>query len=167
MQPGLYDDVHAALHVAGVRYVVVGGSAVVLQGHPRMTLDLDLVVDLAGAQARAAITALTSVGLLPRLPVAAEQFADPDLRRHWHDNRNMLVFSLYDPATPLREVDLFVEEPLPFEELYAEADVVDLGGAPVRVASVPHLIQMKAAAGRPTDLQDVAVLREIEGRRDR
>jgi hypothetical protein len=44
---GLYDDVFAALHRAGVRFVVVGGVAVVLQGHIRTTVDLDLVVDLA------------------------------------------------------------------------------------------------------------------------
>ncbi|HWH30235.1 MAG TPA: hypothetical protein VNU26_14995 [Mycobacteriales bacterium] len=165
MQPGLYDDVHAALHAARVRYVVVGGTAVVLQGHARMTLDLDLVIDLAEPQARAAMAAITSTGMLPRLPVAAEDFADAELRRDWHENRNLLVFSFYDPASPLREVDVFVEEPVPFDELYDEADVVRIGEVPVRVASVRHLIHMKTEAGRPVDLQDVAVLREISGER--
>ena len=42
-----YLDVFHALNAAGVRDVVVGGLAVVLQGHVRMTVDLDLVVDLA------------------------------------------------------------------------------------------------------------------------
>lgn len=165
MQPGLYDDVHQALHAAGVRYVVVGGTAVVLQGHPRMTLDLDLVVDLAEPQARAAMRAITSTGMQPRLPVPADDFADPELRRDWHENRNLLVFSFFDPDSPLRELDVFVTEPVPFDELYDEADVVRLGEVPVRVASVRHLIDMKTQAGRPVDLQDVAVLREISGDR--
>ncbi|MFP5218505.1 MAG: hypothetical protein ACLGIG_02030 [Actinomycetes bacterium] len=165
MQAGLYDDVHSALHAAGVRYVVVGGTAVVLQGHARMTLDLDLVVDLAEPQARAAMAAITATGMLPRLPVRAEDFADPELRRGWHENRNLLVFSFFDPSSPLRELDVFVKEPVPFDELYDEADVVRIGGVPVRVASVRHLIDMKTEAGRPVDLQDVAVLREIWGDR--
>jgi hypothetical protein len=96
----------------------------------------------------------------PRLPVPAEQFADPDIRRHWVEQRNLLVFSLFDPANPLREVDLLAVEPLPFDELFAAADLVDVGGTPVRVASRAHLIAMKLAAGRRRDLDDVEELRE-------
>ncbi len=46
----LYEPVLAALDAAGVRFVVVGGVAVVLHGHPRMTADLDLVVDLTASR---------------------------------------------------------------------------------------------------------------------
>lgn len=159
---GLYDDVHRALHGAGVRYVVVGGTAVVVQGYARLTVDLDLVVDLAPTSARAAVSALTALGLLPRLPVPAMQFADPDLRRDWVERRNLRVFSLYDPANPLREVDLFARDPLPFGELYAAADVVEIAGTAVRVASKEHLIAMKLAAGRPQDLADIHALRQLD-----
>ena len=41
-----------ALEVAGVRYVLVGGLAVLLHGIDRLTADIDLVVDLAPEQAR-------------------------------------------------------------------------------------------------------------------
>jgi hypothetical protein len=37
---GLYDDVYAAFEEADVRYVVVGGMAVVMSGHVRATVDL-------------------------------------------------------------------------------------------------------------------------------
>ena len=40
----LFEPVFAALERAGSRYVVVGGVAVVLQGHARFTADLDLVI---------------------------------------------------------------------------------------------------------------------------
>lgn len=156
---------HAALHDAGVRYVVVGGTAVVLQGYTRMTVDLDLVLDLSPASALAAVQALQRVGLRPRLPVAAEQFADPEVRRVWVEQRNLLVFSFFDPSDSLREVDLFASEPLPFEQLYEQADVVSLAGAPVRVASKEHLLTMKRAAGRPQDLGDIAALEAMQGER--
>jgi len=35
----LFEPVLAALDAAGVRFVVVGGVAVVLHGHPRMTAE--------------------------------------------------------------------------------------------------------------------------------
>lgn len=151
---GPYDEVFAALDSAGVRYVVVGGVAVVLQGHPRMTVDLDLVIDLAEDQALRAVEALASLGLLPRLPVDARDFAIESKRRDWVETRNMQVFSFYDPTNPLREVNVFADYPLEFEELVADARAVNLNGRAVPVASIEHLIQMKQVAARPHDLAE-------------
>jgi hypothetical protein len=159
---GIYDDVYGALHEAGVRFVVVGGTAVVLQGHARLTLDLDLVIDLAAEPAAAAVRALTDLGLQPRLPVDALDFADEVTRRGWVEQRNLQVFSFYDPTNLIREVDLFATEPLPFEELVSEASVVQLGGVPVRVASRRHLIAMKQRVARARDVDDVAALQELD-----
>ena len=163
MQPtvGRYADVFTALDAADVRYVVVGGLAVVLHGHARLTVDVDLVLDLATGPGARAIAALTGLGLRPRLPVAAKDFVDEATRRSWIRERNLQVFSLHDPEDPLREVDLFAESPLPFDDLYAESTVVDLGGVGVRVASIQHLVAMKLAAGRPQDLADVDALRAL------
>jgi hypothetical protein len=160
-----YDEVLRALHASGARFVVVGGTAVVLQGYPRLTVDLDLCLDLDQGPLTAALAALASAGLRPRLPVAAEQFADPERRRSWVEERNLLVFSLYDPDDPRREVDLFATEPVPFDELWRGADVVEIAGVPVRVASVQHLLRMKRLAGRPRDLDDIAALEQLQ--RDR
>lgn len=54
---GELERVLSALDAAGVRYLVVGGVAVVLHGHPRMTADLDLVLELAPENVRAAFAA--------------------------------------------------------------------------------------------------------------
>ena len=156
-----YAGVFRALDDAGVRHVVVGGLAVVLRGHARMTVDLDVVVDLAPGPAGRAMDALSSLGLLPRLPVAARDFADPRLREQWVTQRHLQVFSLYDPTDPFREVDVFAVEPRPFEELVAASSLLEVGGIPVRVASLEHLIEMKEAAGRPQDLQDVRALQRL------
>jgi hypothetical protein len=79
----LYGDVFAALHEAGVRNVVVGGVAVVMQGHVRTTVDLGLVIDLAVEPATAAMDALGRLGLLPRIPVEPRAFADESKRLDW------------------------------------------------------------------------------------
>jgi hypothetical protein len=41
-----YQDLFTAFHGGQVRYLVVGAVAMNLHGAPRMTADLDLVVDL-------------------------------------------------------------------------------------------------------------------------
>lgn len=155
---GTYDEVFAALDRADIRYVVVGGVAVVLHGHARMTVDLDLVVDLERDAARAAVDALLSLGLQPRLPVDPHDFAETDTRQVWIDTRNLQVFSFYDPTNPMREVDLFAAYPMAFEDLVSDASRVHVGGVSVPVASLEHLISMKQAAARPQDLSDVAAL---------
>lgn len=155
------EAVLAALDDSSVRFVVVGGVAVVLHGVSRSTVDLDIVVDLAADDAARALDALTALGLEPRLPVDARDFADPGIRRSWIDDRGMQVFSMLDPADSTLLVDLFVESPLPFDELHSEATVVQLAGHDIRVASIEHLVVMKRRAGRPQDLVDIEMLERL------
>ena len=160
---GLYDDVYAAFAQADVRYVVVGGMAVVLSGHLRATVDLDVVVDLEPAAAIRAVEALQGLGLRPRVPVDPLDFADPEVRAGWIRDKHMQVLSFYDPEHLAREVDVFVAYPLDFERLLAAAVPTRNGNSLIPVAAVEHLIEMKRAAGRPQDLADVAALENLAG----
>ena len=91
-----------------------------------------------------------------------DDFADADIRQGWLRNRNMLVFPLWDPANPLRSVDVFVDEPVEFGALLGDSVVKDLDDLSVRIASIPHLIAMKRRAGRPRDLEDIDKLQQIQ-----
>lgn len=161
----IFEPILARLNEEGGRYVVVGGLAVVLHGHARLTVDLDLVVDLAPEAARRTIAALLALGLRPLAPVDAFEFADSAKRREWIHDKGMRVFSLYDPEQPLRIVDLFVESPVDFEELWRDSGLVPLHSTAIRVASIPHLIRMKELAGRSQDREDVERLAEIQRRK--
>src|SRR5688572_26881345 len=160
----MFEEFLAHLAAADVRFVVVGGVAVVIHGHARLTVDIDLVLDLDPENVRRAIDSLTARGLRPLLPVNASDFANADIRRQWVENRNLQVFTLRDPNNSLLTVDLFAEEPIPFNELWSRADTVMLGGNPIRVASIEDLVAMKRAAGRPQDLLDIEKLEAIARR---
>jgi predicted nucleotidyltransferase len=157
----LFDPIFEALDARSVRYVVVGGVAVVLHGHVRMTADLDLVVDLEPANVRAAVEALIGIGLAPTIPVDAMDFADPIVRESWVRDKAMTVFSLIDPKDAFRHVDLFADPPVRFAELWERAEVIRLPTVEVRVASVDDLIAMKRLAARAQDLADIEALEEI------
>ncbi len=165
---GLFEPVLAALDGVAVRCVIVGGVATVLHGYARLTADLDLAIDLTPDRPMRAIEALLELGLLPRLPVDARDFADPDVRRTWIDQRNLRVFSMYDRANPLLQVDLFAESPIPFEDLWLRSVEVELGTVSARIACIDDLISMKRTAGRPQDLADIEALELIQrGEADR
>jgi hypothetical protein len=161
----LFEPFFAALNRAEVRYVVVGGFAVVLHGYARLTGDVDLAIDLEPAAARHAIETFVALGLRPRAPVNPHAFADPAVRQQWAIDRNMHVFSLWDPTNPMREVDVFVENPLSFEDLWSRAETVPLESTTVRVASIADLIAMKRMAGRPQDRADIEALEALARRR--
>jgi hypothetical protein len=52
------ERIFSALEASGTRYLVVGGVAVVLHGHPRFTADLDLVISLDRANLSRGLRAL-------------------------------------------------------------------------------------------------------------
>lgn len=149
----------ALLATARVRFVLVGGLALVLHGLDRLTADVDLAIDLSAESAQAAVRALTAAGYRPLAPVDPIALADPAQRREWQALRNMQVFSFWDSSNTRPTVDIMLSPEVPFEELWAEAPVMNLGGHEVRVASVEHLIRMKTAAGRPQDLADIERLK--------
>lgn len=160
----IFEPVFSALNEAGVRYVVVGGLAVVLHGHLRLTADVDIVLDLEPVAARKAMEALKAIGLKARAPVDPAAFADPVQRESWIADKGMTVFSLYSQANPLLVLDLFVRDPIPFEDLWSRSKTIDLGGARIHVASIDDLIAMKRAVARPHDLSDIEALEALKKR---
>lgn len=72
-----------ALNKSGVRYLIVGGLAVVAHGYLRFTADLDLMLDLETANVNRCIDALKTLGYRPRVSVPFEQFADAAIRERW------------------------------------------------------------------------------------
>lgn len=157
----IFDAIFAALEASGARYVVVGGVATVLHGHARLTADIDLIVDLEPRAARSVFEALVAIGLRPRVPVSAAAFADAAARTDWVANKGMKVLSFWDSTNPMREVDLFIEHPIPFEDLWARSVEMTVDRYRVRVASIDDLIALKRLAGRPEDLQDIEALVKI------
>lgn len=159
---GDLERILAALGRSGGRHLVVGGVAVVLHGHPRMTADLDLVVQLESQNALRVLAALKALDYRPRAPVPVEDFADEGKRTEWMETKGLTVFSLWSPTFPATEVDLFVQEPFDFELAYARAIDVHVGGETVKVAAIEDLIALKRAAGRDKDQLDIEALTRIQ-----
>jgi hypothetical protein len=59
-----------------VRYLIVGGLAVVAHGYVRFTADFDVVLDLEAENVQRALGVFKSLGYVPRVPVPIEQFAE-------------------------------------------------------------------------------------------
>ena len=149
------ENVFRALNGADVRYLVVGGIAVVAHGYGRVTFDVDLVVQLEADNILRAFRALEGLGYRPRVPVTAEQFATLENRARWIAEKDMKVLNMHSDQQRATPIDLFVSEPFDFDATFDTSIAQESGDVVFRVVDLNTLLRMKREAGRPRDLDDV------------
>jgi len=143
-----------------------GGVSVacILHGVARAPHDLDVRVDLEDAELSRLLRVADALGLRPRIPEPATALLDPERRERWVREKHAVVYTFVAP-TGAFTLDVFLQYPLSFDELTAEADVFELDGRRVLVSSKRHLIEAKRAVQPPrkTDLRDIEDLLELLG----
>jgi predicted nucleotidyltransferase len=153
-----------ALNDVSVPFIVVGGVAVIEHGYGRNTYDVDLVLHLTRDAILRCFDALAALGYQPRVPITAEQFADPDERRRILTEKQMQVLNFWSDDHRQTPLDLFVTEPFVFEEEYEKSEEREVApGLSVRIVSLGTLLDMKRVAGRPKDLADIDELSLLHG----
>jgi hypothetical protein len=139
-----FRDFVASLNASGARYLVVGGYAVALHGHPRYTKDIDVWLEATPENARCIVAALEAFGF-GSLGVTESDFLIPDriIQMGLPPNR-------IDLLTSLTGVD--------FESCYPARVRVDIDGLPVDFIDLENLKRNKRAVGRNQDLADLEAL---------
>lgn len=142
----------AALLAAGVRFVVIGGFAVIANDYVRATEDVDILVPVDAANDSALDAALTSLGAT------------------WQDGRRFEPGELEDRdharlLTAAGILDILREgvPPLDFQSVNAGAMSGDLGDGPFAIAGLESLVAFKRLAGRPRDRNDLLELEQRHG----
>lgn len=129
-----------------VRFLVVGGYAVMKYSEPRFTKDIDLWIATDEKNARAVYEALKTFGA-PLTGLRAEDFEDQT--------------SCYQMGRAPLRVDIMMSIPgVQFEACWPRRETVQLGTLIIPFISREDLITAKEASGRPEDLLDVKRLRE-------
>ena len=141
--------------------MVVGGVAVVVQGSPRFTKDLDICYATDPEN-------LDRLGALLVELDARLRGVDEDLA-FVPDRRALKRTQMLTLMTREGDIDLLVDPPGSpnYATLRRRASRVELDGDTVLIASIDDLIAMKAAAGRPQDLVDLESLRIVRRRESR
>jgi hypothetical protein len=145
----------------GVDYVVIGGVAVQVHGHRRTTMDLDLTPNPDLENLRCLASALEELNARPLDPTLEQaEIPATDLER-------LAVAAIVPPLVTRHGQIHILKEPKgarAFEQMRKAALVVEVDGVEIPIVSLDDLIRMKRAAGRPGDLEDIAVLTAAEGR---
>jgi len=125
-------------------------------------MDLDLTPDPAPENLHRLSAALEELEARPSDPELAGGELSPV------DPDRLAVAAVVPPLSTRHGQVHILEEPKgarSFEQLREAALVVELDGIEIAIASLDDLIRMKRAAGRPSDLDDIAALTEAERRK--
>jgi hypothetical protein len=154
-QPFDAERIFAVLDSHQVEYVVTGGVAMQVYGHLGMTNHVDLIPSPTPQN-------------LERLADALEELWAHILNSgstHLKITAETLPrATCWQLATRHGDIDVLYDPPgaAPFSQLQERVLPIKLGDYQIPIVGRDDLIKMTHAAGRPTDLADIAVLTEAE-----
>jgi hypothetical protein len=163
MNPAIFsDDVRDFLRlltVHSVRYLIVGGEAVIFHGYARLTGDVDIFYDSSQENVERLFAALSVfwAGAVPGI-ASADELAAPG--------------AIFMFGRPPNRLDLLNRiDGVAFGEAWTTREPTSMGGEDPTIV-VPYigldaLLRNKRAAGRPKDHDDLAYLEAARARKNR
>lgn len=143
----------------GVDHIVVGGIGGVLHGSPMPTDDVDIVPALQKTNLDHLANALNEMNARIQLADEPEgikiDFSGKDLQR-W-----IVDFRFLNLVTDFGRLDI-LHKPAGtsgYQDLAAQAELLDLDDLEIRVAALEDIIRSKQAVGRDRDLEQLPTLR--------
>jgi len=143
-----FTDLLRLFNANSVRYLVIGGYAVIQYAEPRYTKDLDLWISTDTKNAASVYAALRAFGA-PLAELTKDDFSEEGY--------------FYQMGVPPMRVDILMGIPgLEFEKAWKRRVEIDFEGIVVAFVSREDLITAKLASGRPQDLIDAETLAQTE-----
>lgn len=139
-----FSDLLSLFNAKNVRYLVIGGYAVIQYAEPRYTKDLDIWISVDQENAATVYNALKEFGA-PLAEMSEADFAEEGY--------------FYQMGRPPMRVYILMGIPgVAFENAWQQRVEVDFDGLKVKFISREDLITAKKASGRPQDLIDADLL---------
>ena len=148
--PDDFRDFLNFLNRNSVEYLLLGGWAVGIYGHPRATADMDVLIAVDGSN-------------VERLQKALREFGAPTVDKA-HFKEIGRVFRM--GRSPVRIDIINQASGIDIKECYARRETISVEGVAVSVISREDLIINKKASGREKDLADAQMLEEFPGPKD-
>jgi predicted nucleotidyltransferase len=155
------NEILFALTDAGVEFIVGGGVAGVLHGVERVTLDVDIALNMDSVNVSKFLDVMTQLNLKPRVPVQPRDLMSPEAVGQMIEEKEALVFSFVDFDKPLRHVDVFLKKELSFEKLNADAHTVAVEGRAFKIIGIKTLLAVKRSI-QPSRDKDVFDIKQLE-----
>lgn len=150
MEPS-FEKLLVLLAEAGVKFIVVGGIAVSIQGYVRLTEDVDLLLEDSPANVRLLLDTLAGYGEGFARELSPADFSDEEGAIRIVEETEQCQIDLFTRMSGRR-----------YPDVIADADKLEVGGHVLDIASKVSLIGWKAKSVREKDQLDAHALRRLQ-----
>ena len=136
-------DVFKSFQKHDVKYLIIGGVAAVLHGVPRVTFDLDILIEATEVNVKYLLDAMLDAKLGTAALTTVKEILDHEI-------------SIFQDSV---RIDIQIKTPgLNFKQAWQNRETMEYRGHKIYVLSRKDLIVSKLASGRDVDLEDVRIL---------
>lgn len=129
------------LNLNNVKYLIVGGYALAVHGHPRYTKDIDIWVLIDPANAKNILKSLKEFG-----------FSKLDL----NENDFLTPGNVIQLGYPPNRIDILTQATgVDFQECFSQKLQLEIDGININFIDIKNLKKNKKAVGRLQDLADI------------
>ena len=154
-------DLYKSFQNQEVRYMICGGLAINMYGVPRSTADMDIVLDLTEGNIKRFMTAIEDFGYKNALPISLLDLIDETKRKKLVEEKNLIAFSFYSTVYHFVTLDVLVELPFRFNDLWDRKQVRTTTNTAIFLVSVEDLVALKTFSNREQDRLDIESLKKI------
>ena len=149
------------LNANDVRYLVCGGLAVNIYGIPRMTADIDLLLDFDEKNILNFENAVKYLLFQSVIPLTIKTFIKKEDRLKAIKEKNLIAYSYFNSNAGYMNLDILLDTPIDFEILWSHKTERSVSGTKINIVSIEHLIDLKKYANRIQDQNDILLLSKI------
>ena len=154
-------ELYKSLQDHKVRYLLCGGLAINMYGVPRSTADMDIILELTEDNIALFLKAISTFGYQNALPISLSELADETKRKMMVQERNLIAFSFYSTIYQFVTLDVLMDLPFSFNELWQRKQIRKTIVTEVLLVSVEDLVALKTYSNREQDVLDIVSLKKI------
>ena len=144
-----------------IRYLLCGGMAVNIYGIPRMPADIDLLLDFNEENVVRFEGVMKVLSYISSIPLSLKILVDKTEREKIIRDKNMVAYSFFNSRAGVMALDVLIDVPLEFDEMWGRKEVRKISAGNVNLVSVEDLISLKKYANRKQDNDDILLLSKL------
>ncbi len=158
-----YIELFESLYRNKIKYLIAGGLAINLYGIPRVTMDVDLLVDLNSENINNLNKVLQKLNYEPIYP-DMKSFSCENID-YWIKYKNMIAFSFKNVNEPFKQIDILLEPSKDFKFYWNKREIRKINNIEIYLLSIDDLVEMKRKSNRIQDKKDIEFLEKVKNER--
>jgi hypothetical protein len=153
-------EIFGSLHRHDVKYLLCGGLAVNLYGIPRMTADIDVLIEWDESNVQRFEAALAEHHYRNNLLFRLQTLIPAETRLYYYREKSLVAYSYSSDLFQAISLDVLTQINIEFDICWSRKETKYLKEIPIYVLSVKDLITIKEFANREQDKNDVINLKK-------